>query len=55
MYLLKCLGTSAKLQRARLDAFLSVLTVDAEALIHQEKMYCAYAYAVGITTEDDQN
>ena len=40
-------------QRARLDAFPSVLTADAEALIHQEKMeYCIHAYAVGILTED---
>ena len=53
--LLKCSCKTVKQQRARLDAYPSVFTDKAEAIIAQDKAdYCIHAYAADILFEDDE-
>ena len=52
--LLKCLCTTGKQQRARLDAYPPMLT-EAESITAQEKAdYCIHAYAADTLFEDDE-
>ena len=52
--LLKCSCTTAKRQRARLDAYPPMLT-EAESITAQEKAdYCIHAYAADILFEDEE-